>query len=99
MLIVVSAHGAAAVRTPAPTDSPSTPVDGASSEKEALIGQKEALFQYEKFWGDRIEAKKRDHSYRVFRNVQRDAGTFPYAQVCIIIQCTRAYIPPVLLNH
>ena len=43
-------------------------------------GDKQA-FNYEEFWSEKIEAKKRDHSYRVFRNVERDAESFPRAKV------------------
>ena len=38
-------------------------------------------FQYERFWNDRIEAKKKDHSYRVFRNVERNTVKFPFAHI------------------
>ena len=38
------------------------------------------LYQYDKFFNDKIEAKKRDNSYRVFKRVQRKSGLFPQAE-------------------
>ena len=40
----------------------------------------EDLFKYDEYFHDRIEAKKRDNSYRVFKRVQRRSGSFPRAQ-------------------
>lgn len=37
-------------------------------------------FQYERFFADQVEAKKRDNTYRVFKKVSRKAGDFPLAQ-------------------
>jgi 5-aminolevulinate synthase len=37
-------------------------------------------FQYERFFNDQVEAKKRDNTYRVFKKVSRRAGDFPLAQ-------------------
>lgn len=39
-----------------------------------------SLFHYDNFFGDKIEAKKRDNSYRVFKRVQRKSGCFPQAE-------------------
>uniref|UniRef100_A0A3B4VLD9 5-aminolevulinate synthase n=1 Tax=Seriola dumerili TaxID=41447 RepID=A0A3B4VLD9_SERDU len=36
-------------------------------------------FQYEKFFEKRIESKKTDHTYRVFKTVNRRASSFPMA--------------------
>lgn len=36
-------------------------------------------FHYERFFIDQIMKKKKDHSYRVFKKVARDAKNFPYA--------------------
>lgn len=36
-------------------------------------------FEYDQFFDERIEAKKRDNSYRVFKRVQRRSGCFPRA--------------------
>lgn len=39
----------------------------------------EQQFQYNDFFNDMIQAKKTDHSYRVFRKVNRNARAFPLA--------------------
>lgn len=36
-------------------------------------------FHYDKFFEKKIEAKKNDHTYRVFKTVNRRADTFPMA--------------------
>lgn len=38
------------------------------------------LFEYDHFFDEKIEAKKRDNSYRVFKRVQRRSGCFPRAE-------------------
>lgn len=38
------------------------------------------LFEYDHFFDEKIEAKKRDNSYRVFKRVQRRSGSFPRAE-------------------
>lgn len=45
-----------------------------SSEKE-----KPALFDYDAFFGQQLQKKKDEHSYRVFKKVKRNAATFPFA--------------------
>ncbi|XP_029156554.1 5-aminolevulinate synthase, erythroid-specific, mitochondrial [Nylanderia fulva] len=40
---------------------------------------KEALFPYEEFFHDQIMQKKKDHSYRIFKKVNRLAENFPKA--------------------
>jgi 5-aminolevulinate synthase len=37
-------------------------------------------FEYNEFFDEKIEAKKRDNSYRVFKRVQRKSGCFPRAE-------------------
>jgi 5-aminolevulinate synthase len=37
-------------------------------------------FQYNTFFDEKIEAKKRDNSYRIFKRVQRKSGLFPQAE-------------------
>ena len=37
-------------------------------------------FEYDAFFDEKIETKKRDNSYRVFKRVQRRSGQFPKAQ-------------------
>lgn len=36
-------------------------------------------FQYDKFFEEKIESKKADHTYRVFKTVNRRAFSFPMA--------------------
>lgn len=38
------------------------------------------LFDYERFFDNQIEKKKKDHSYRVFKKVLRKGPRFPYAE-------------------
>jgi len=40
----------------------------------------EENFHYERFFLEQIMKKKKDHSYRVFKKVARDAKNFPYAK-------------------
>jgi len=54
---------------------------GTEATKNADERGEEEAFPYEEFWSERVEAKKRDHSYRVFRNVERDASSFPRAKI------------------
>ncbi|KAL3853822.1 hypothetical protein ACJMK2_017328 [Sinanodonta woodiana] len=42
--------------------------------------QPEHYFNYEKFFADQIDKKKRDHSYRIFKKVLRKANNFPMAE-------------------
>ncbi len=37
-------------------------------------------FKYNTFFDEKIEAKKRDNSYRVFKRVLRQSGCFPQAK-------------------
>ena len=37
-------------------------------------------FGYDAFFNEKIEAKRRDNSYRVFKRVHRNSGLFPKAQ-------------------
>ncbi|XP_034733661.1 5-aminolevulinate synthase, nonspecific, mitochondrial-like [Etheostoma cragini] len=39
----------------------------------------EVTFQYDKFFEKKIESKKKDHTYRVFKTVNRRASSFPMA--------------------
>ncbi|XP_026187314.1 5-aminolevulinate synthase, nonspecific, mitochondrial-like [Mastacembelus armatus] len=41
---------------------------------------KVATFQYDNFFEKKIESKKRDHTYRVFKTVNRRASSFPMAE-------------------
>ncbi|XP_067929067.1 5-aminolevulinate synthase, erythroid-specific, mitochondrial-like isoform X2 [Watersipora subatra] len=60
------------------------PVKHKTGEKTEVSGKTEGVskaFPYDKFWGAKIDEKKTDHSYRVFREVERNTKRFPYAKV------------------
>jgi len=38
------------------------------------------LFEYNTFFDEKIEAKKRNNSYRIFKSIQRKSGHFPTAE-------------------
>jgi hypothetical protein len=40
----------------------------------------EPVFQYESFFEEQIQKKKMDHSYRIFKKVNRSAQDFPAAR-------------------
>jgi len=42
--------------------------------------EEKEFFRYESFFNEQIEKKKMDHSYRVFKKVNRMAGSFPSAK-------------------
>lgn len=37
-------------------------------------------FEYDAFFDEKLHAKKRDNSYRIFKRIQRKSGFFPRAQ-------------------
>jgi hypothetical protein len=41
----------------------------------------EPVFQYESFFEEQIQKKKMDHSYRIFKKVNRSAQDFPAARL------------------
>ncbi|XP_057686560.1 5-aminolevulinate synthase, non-specific, mitochondrial-like isoform X2 [Corythoichthys intestinalis] len=41
----------------------------------------DVAFKYDEFFEDKIESKKRDHSYRIFKTVNRNAVSFPMADI------------------
>lgn len=47
---------------------------------QADVIQETTGFGYESFFQAEIKKKKDDHSYRIFKKVNRTAGTFPYAR-------------------
>ncbi|GAB6021620.1 5-aminolevulinate synthase, nonspecific, mitochondrial [Chamberlinius hualienensis] len=49
-------------------------------EKDENLAAKDNHFGYEEFFGAQIAKKKIDHSYRVFKKVNRLAQDFPYAK-------------------
>jgi len=55
-------------------------------------------FQYESFFQEEIKKKKEDHSYRIFKKVNRNAATFPHAsefswgEKGITVWCSNDYL-------
>jgi 5-aminolevulinate synthase len=53
-------------------------------------------FEYNSFFDEKIEAKKRDNSYRIFKRVQRKSGSFPRAEDnnsrTITVWCSNDYL-------
>ncbi|XP_053377709.1 5-aminolevulinate synthase-like isoform X3 [Mercenaria mercenaria] len=49
-------------------------------KKSSYRAPTENLFNYDKFFNNQIEKKKRDHSYRVFKKVLRKGPMFPLAE-------------------
>ncbi|XP_074644119.1 5-aminolevulinate synthase, erythroid-specific, mitochondrial-like isoform X2 [Tubulanus polymorphus] len=43
-------------------------------------GGESGIFDYDKFFQHKIDLKKKDHTYRVFKKVKRDASRFPFAE-------------------
>jgi len=58
----------------------------------------EKVFQYDNFFHEQIMRKKKDHSYRVFKKVNRNAYNFPSATECtwgtrpITVWCANDYL-------
>ena len=46
----------------------------------SIPGSTSTLFDYNKFFMNQIEKKKRDHSYRVFKKVMRKGQKFPMVE-------------------
>ena len=54
-------------------------------------------FEYDGFFRSRIDSKKEDHTYRVFKKVSRKAAQFPVAQEAsrgedITVWCSNDYL-------
>jgi 5-aminolevulinate synthase len=45
-----------------------------------MVDTAASSFEYNKFFDEKIEGKKRDNSYRIFKRIQRKSGLFPKAQ-------------------
>ncbi|XP_038068438.1 5-aminolevulinate synthase, erythroid-specific, mitochondrial-like isoform X1 [Patiria miniata] len=54
--------------------------DKASNKDDADFIKDNGTFDYTKFLHDKVAAKKRDHTYRIFKKVNRMAEAFPYAE-------------------
>ena len=57
------------------------------------------LFKYDRFFDEKIAAKKRDNSYRVFKRIERKSGLFPQAEAktelesrTITVWCSNDYL-------
>ncbi|UJR10173.1 hypothetical protein I4U23_014389 [Adineta vaga] len=51
---------------------------GKTTTRPMVVDTKDS-FEYNTFFDEKIEAKKRDNSYRIFKRVQRKSGQFPQA--------------------
>lgn len=46
-----------------------------------ILGQSsDPTFDYEQFFGEQVEKKKNDHTYRIFKKVTRKGTQFPFAE-------------------
>lgn len=67
-------------------------------EPQVPIGFKSEAFEYDNFFHEEIMRKKKDHSYRVFKKVNRDALAFPRAMEstwgnkAITVWCANDYL-------
>lgn len=73
-------------------------LDAALRKKEGNEQKEEAHFPYEEFFHEQIMRKKKDHSYRVFKKVNRLAKNFPAAmeyswgEKPITVWCSNDYL-------
>lgn len=70
-----------------------------SSSGFSSLADQNQLFKYDRFLGEKIEAKKRDNSYRVFKRIERKSGLFPQAEAkteldsrTITVWCSNDYL-------
>lgn len=110
--ITMTAGSSSCMETIAPKEMPS-PFVGWSANKlqkgrDSLIssamkhrltpGRDKSLFKYEDFYQNQVNKKKEDHSYRIFKKVNRAAGEFPkaeehsYGQRRITVWCSNDYL-------
>lgn len=61
-------------------DSPIKPITDFSDDIEVKEFNNKSAFGYESFFENQIQKKKMDHSYRIFKKVNRDAKSFPAAR-------------------
>ncbi|XP_064633844.1 5-aminolevulinate synthase, erythroid-specific, mitochondrial-like isoform X2 [Lineus longissimus] len=54
--------------------------EGPLEVDEAERGSEKTFFDYDGFFVDRIAAKKKDNTYRVFKKVRRQANNYPHAK-------------------
>lgn len=60
-------------------EAPSFMQEDVSEKREIQERPMEGIFPYETFFHEQIMLKKNDHSYRIFKKVNRDAQSFPRA--------------------
>jgi len=71
---------------------------GINLARQAVQDYQDAAFNYESFFSKMIKKKKDDHSYRIFKKVNRNAQTFPAAkehtrdQKDITVWCSNDYL-------
>ena len=70
-----------------------------SSGGFSSLADESQLFKYDRFFDAKIEAKKRDNSYRVFKRIERKSGLFPQAEAkteldsrTITVWCSNDYL-------
>lgn len=68
----------AGLATSQAVDRPVRPIQ--AFEDDIEVKEKNQVFGYETFFEDQIQKKKMDHSYRIFKKVNRMAQTFPSAR-------------------
>jgi len=75
-----------------------SPVRPATMDVDVIEEGKSVSFKYEHFFQGEIAKKKNDHSYRIFKKVNRNASTFPHAreyswgQKNITVWCSNDYL-------
>ena len=50
-------------------------------DEDAIEFNRNLMFQYESLLIEKIEKKKSDHSYRIFKQIERKSGNFPRAEI------------------
>lgn len=71
----------AGIHTASQVNAPNKPgkLDDSVNKKEPAFTTQTGPFKYDEFFNEMIEKKKQDHSYRVFRKMNRKANNFPMA--------------------
>lgn len=79
-----------------------------SHEQVAVSHQAKKSFDYESFYGEELEKKHKDKSYRYFNNINRLAQKFPRAHTArvtdeVTVWCANDYLgmgrSPVLIDN
>jgi len=78
----------------ASADSPNA-ASAPATKQESCCPVSSSSFDYDKFFQNKIDAKKQDNSYRVFNNINRLAGEFPFAEnkeKKVTVWCSNDYL-------